>query len=141
MVFRQLFVGGQRRWRSRIPNQGFFQVIGNIEVKGETSSFHFRKGDIHKSWAEQGDVEFVVLQKWADARLPLKSVDEGALTAIVSGKPSSYSAFPQSPYWVENAIGGLDRPGTWYLNRKTGVLSYWPLPGEDMNKVEVIAPV
>ncbi|HEV3443064.1 MAG TPA: right-handed parallel beta-helix repeat-containing protein, partial [Gemmataceae bacterium] len=139
--FRQLFVGGQRRQRARIPNQGFFQVIGNIEVKGETSSFHFRKGDIHKSWAEQGDVECVVLQKWADARLPLKSVDEGALTAIVSGKPSPYSAFPDSPYWVENAMGGLDRPGTWYLNRKTGVLYYWPLPGEDMNKVEVIAPL
>src|SRR5262249_6359084 len=76
-----------------------------------------------------------------DARLPLKSVDEAALTAVVGGKPSPYSACGDSPYWIENVRAGLDSPGTWYLNRKTGVLSYWPLPGEDMNKIEVTAPV
>jgi hypothetical protein len=35
----------------------------------------------------------------------------------------------------------LDRPGEWYLDRATGVLSYWPLPKQDMAKAEAIAPV
>jgi hypothetical protein len=35
----------------------------------------------------------------------------------------------------------LDEPGEWYLDRTTGVLSYMPLPGEDLREVEVIAPV
>ena len=138
--FRQLFVGGQRRQRARLPGQDFFRIQGNIDVNGETCSFRFRKGDLRKAWIDQGDAEVVVLQKWAEARLPLKSVDEGTLTAGCSGKPSPYSAVEDSPYWVENVIDGLGGPGQWYLDRKTGRLSYWPLPGEDMTKVEVIAP-
>ena len=35
-------------------------------------------------------------------------------------------------YYVENVFEGLDAPGSWYLDRKQGVLYYHPLPGEDM---------
>jgi hypothetical protein len=35
----------------------------------------------------------------------------------------------------------LDQPGEWYLDRTTGVLAYWPRPGENVNEAEVIAPV
>src|SRR5262249_4295190 len=34
----------------------------------------------------------------------------------------------------------LDQPGEWYLNRKTGIVRYWPKPGEDMRTAQVIAP-
>jgi hypothetical protein len=43
-------------------------------------------------------------------------------------------------YFVENALELLDQPGEWYLNRETGVLTYWPMPGERLDKVEVVAP-
>jgi hypothetical protein len=36
---------------------------------------------------------------------------------------------------------GLLQPGQWYLDRATGVLSYWPLPGEEIDKVQIVAPV
>jgi hypothetical protein len=139
--FRELFVGGQRRQRARTPKQGFFLVDGNVELKGENSTFRFHKGNLRRAWADAGDVEVVILQKWAEARLPLKSVDEAALIAGCAGKTSPYSAIGDAPYWVENVKDGLDGPGKWYLDRKTGVLSYWPLPGEDMNEAEVVAPV
>src|ERR1017187_7053040 len=42
--------------------------------------------------------------------------------------------------YFENAIEMLDEPGEWHLDRKTGVLSYWPRPGEDMATTEVVAP-
>ncbi len=55
-----------------------------------------------------------------------------------------YLSFPD-PHWkacyLENAIEMLDEPGEWYLNRHTGVLSYWPRPGEDLTRAQVIAPV
>jgi hypothetical protein len=35
----------------------------------------------------------------------------------------------------------LDEPGEWYLDRSTGVLSYWPRAGEDLTRVQVVAPV
>jgi len=34
----------------------------------------------------------------------------------------------------------LDQPGEWYLSRDTGVLSYWPLPGEQLADARVVAP-
>jgi hypothetical protein len=37
-------------------------------------------------------------------------------------------------YYVENVPEALDAPGEFYLDRKTGVLSYYPRPGEDMTK-------
>ena len=33
------------------------------------------------------------------------------------------------------------KPGEWYLNRAQGKLYYIPVPGEDMSRAEVIAPV
>ncbi len=41
---------------------------------------------------------------------------------------------------VENVFEGLDAPGEWYLNRRTGQLFYYPMPGENMAKAEVVAP-
>ena len=34
-------------------------------------------------------------------------------------------------YYVDNVFEGLDTPGSWYLDRRTGVLYYHPLPGEE----------
>ncbi|MBC7287665.1 MAG: right-handed parallel beta-helix repeat-containing protein, partial [Armatimonadetes bacterium] len=43
-------------------------------------------------------------------------------------------------YFVENFREALDQSGEWYLDRREGRLYYWPLPGEDMGKVTVVAP-
>jgi hypothetical protein len=43
-------------------------------------------------------------------------------------------------YRIHNHFDALDSPGEWYLDRKTGTLYYWPLPGEDMETAEIIAP-
>ena len=43
--------------------------------------------------------------------------------------------------YLENAPEMLDRPGEWYLDRQTGVLSYRPRQGEDLTQAEVVAPV
>jgi hypothetical protein len=43
-------------------------------------------------------------------------------------------------YHLENFEAALDAPGEWFLGRD-GNLHYIPLPGEDMRRVEVTAPV
>ncbi|MCH9019918.1 MAG: right-handed parallel beta-helix repeat-containing protein, partial [Proteobacteria bacterium] len=43
-------------------------------------------------------------------------------------------------YYVEHIREGLDSPGEWYLDREKGILSYYPMPGESIDKAEVIAP-
>ena len=36
----------------------------------------------------------------------------------------------------EHALELLDEPGEWYLDRKTGRLYYWPLPGETRDRAD-----
>jgi hypothetical protein len=43
-------------------------------------------------------------------------------------------------YWFENAIEMLDAPGEWFLDRKTGGVSYLPLDGEDPGRMDAVAP-
>lgn len=44
-------------------------------------------------------------------------------------------------YYVENVFEALDEPGEWYLDRRTGHLTYLPMPGEDPESAEVYVPV
>jgi hypothetical protein len=41
---------------------------------------------------------------------------------------------------VLNTREGMNHPGQWYLDRTAGKLVYWPLPGQDMMKLQVVAP-
>lgn len=152
--FRQLFVNGQRRSRPRFPKEGFFPVAGapKIDTSGwvgvgpETKSqwdlrtFRYRPGDLRKDWKNLDDVEVVVLQFWMEARLRIQNLDEKNHVVLFTGgswRPLTWS----EGYYTENVFEGLDTPGTWYLDRKQGSLYYRPLPGEDMAKAEVIAPL
>jgi parallel beta-helix repeat protein len=47
---------------------------------------------------------------------------------------------PHQRYHIENIKAALDAPGEWFLDRN-GDLFYIPLPGEDVAKAEVVAPV
>ena len=42
---------------------------------------------------------------------------------------------------MDNVFEAFDAPGTWYLDRKQGLLSYRPAPGEDVDKLCFVAPV
>ena len=143
--FRQLFVNGQPRRRPALPKQGQYPVAGPINPKKwrapeNAKAFHYKPGDIDKAWTNLDDVEVVVLQHWTEARLRIAEVNEQ--THVVTFAGSSWRPLTWSTgYLVENVYEALDTPGQWFLNRGTGVLTYWPLPGEDMSRAEVVAPV
>jgi len=44
-------------------------------------------------------------------------------------------------YYVDNVAEALTLPGQWYLDRHEGRLYYIPLPGQNPDTIEVIAPV
>lgn len=149
--FIQLFVNGQLRRRARIPNEGFYRVAGfpdggrEVHYHTDCQRFEFRPGDIRPDWANLEDVEVIVYHFWTDSHLPIQSIDPD--TNIVTFRHKAGKVFTDdfssrgARYVVENVYEGLDRPGEWYLNRQTGRLYYIPLPGEDMRRAEVIAPV
>jgi len=135
----QLFVNGERRQRARTPNTGFFRIDGKITK--QKPEFKFHEGDIKPEWAGQKDLDLVLLQAWTVLRAHIVKVNASARTARLSVEFAPDVQEEGAHYWVENTFDALDSPGEWYLNRESGKLYYWPMPGEDMERSEVIAPV
>lgn len=153
--FHQLFVNGERRTRARTPNDGYLRAVGPLEKYGKDRKdpafakntairmgFKFRDGDLKSSWRNLGDANLFLYHSWTTSMHWLDRVDEDQGTAHFtnrSGWPVGYWETEQR-YHVENVREALDSPGEWYIDRTTGLLEYFPLPGEDMAKAEVIAP-
>jgi parallel beta-helix repeat protein len=138
--FHQLFVDGQRAQRARTPNTGFLRTAGKL---GETSpiTLPFQAGDLKPEWAQLPDARLIMLMKWTDLQLPIHAIDPALRVATLPGGPRPYwMDEPDARYWVENVPEALDAPGEWYLDRKSGVLSYLAPSGVDPNQALVVAP-
>lgn len=155
--FRQLFVNDRRAVRARFPNTGDWCRIRVANASPGTSdpnqaTYTLGVDRPIRAWRNVADVEITWIYNNDGSRKRLGSVDEAGQTFTLPpphqwplrSLPAEYQiGFPvagQSCYF-ENAREMLDEPGEWYLDRRTGVLSYWPREGEDMATAEVIAPV
>ena len=152
-TFLQFFVNGQRRPRARTPNEGFFKMAGSLPpIPGEPgqkptpdkTGFRFRPGDITPC-KRLGDANIKMIHSWESSIHPIKSIDSEAGVVTFAAPLKEWWGVghwePQGRYYVENARELLDQPGEWYLNRETGELTYYPMPGEDPEEADVIAPV
>jgi hypothetical protein len=143
--FRQLFVNGERRTRARQPNQGYLAVAELPGIKPELewtrgqTSFRFAAGDL-QAWPTINQAEVCVMNRWAESHLPVVGIDLQE-RLVKFGKRSVFKLDVGDLYYLENALEILDQPGEWFLDRQSGRLYYWPRPGEDMNRVQVVAPV
>jgi hypothetical protein len=150
--FEQLIVDGKRAVRAKTPNQ-FYQYMGEtseVPVEGQPGKFRRTTEVRPESLAllkglgevELHDVTLVAFHKWCISRRFLSEIDAGTGTIITIGEQlKSYSGWPNNTrFYLENFKAALDTPGEWFLDRD-GTLSYMPLPGQDMTKAEVVAPV
>ncbi len=138
--FQSLFINGRRATRARTPNEGRYFHMQGARTQDNPVQFKFKKGDIRKEWAEDPDVELVAFEKWTDFRQHLKAVDERAEMVTLSGSAAPHTREVGAQFFIENAADALDAPGEWHLNRKSGVVTYLARPGEDLSRVEVMAP-
>ncbi len=149
--FRQLFVNGQRRQRARSPNSGYYRIdrlipgapVPNAKPVAR-DKFGFAHGDL-RPWARLKDVDLVLMHSWETSIHPLKSIDTASNLVEFAAPLKEWWGIgyweDHQRYYVENALELLDSPGEWYLNRDTGVLTYWPLPEEIPNQTVVVAPL
>ena len=154
--FEQLWVNGARATRARSPNKFWFYILDMQEealgpVQGrrakQARQTVWLRPDSFKELsgltpAELKDVNFVVYHNWDNTRRFIDSVDEKEQSFVTSGEGTkSWNAWKKNSHFIlENALRFLDASGEWFLSRE-GTLYYKPLPGEDMTKVEVVAPV
>ncbi|MDP6523445.1 MAG: right-handed parallel beta-helix repeat-containing protein [Kiritimatiellia bacterium] len=147
--FRELFVNGRRAVRARTPNRSAEEycwrlTAAEISRDLQTHTVTVGPGKIGK-WSRLEDVEVIALKNWATLHKKIQEVNPA--TGLVVLRPPHVKYFggnrPRKGggCFFENAPEMLDEPGEWYLDRRTRVLTYWPLDGEDMTKAEVIAPI
>ena len=146
--FSQLFVSGRRRYRPRLPQTGYYKIArevgpsGNAK-RGGSDRFGAPAGAINPNWHNRGDVEIILMNSWCTARLPIADVEEdGAVVTVARGAGSGWHTGLRRDrrFLVENVREGLGRPGQWYLDRKSGLLTYIPVEGETPEKTPVTAP-
>jgi len=150
--FSALWVNGERRTVARMPDEGYFYTRnplppalnpGRVKYPVQTSKgFYFAPGDIQR-WENLEGALVVVYHSWETSAHRIAAIDDEAHYVTFTGGAcwNFEEGGACQRYHVENVFEALDRPGEWYLDRKTGVLYYWPLDGEDLTRAEVIAPV
>jgi hypothetical protein len=154
--FEALFVNGRRAVRARSPNEFYYYVRGKAEpvlnpATGKKEllpnrSFVADSKDIAPLAAAPkdrlNDALVVFYHSWESSVSRVAGVDPKTSTVLLTGDaPWPCNAWGTSErYHIENIKAALDAPGEWFLDRG-GDLFYIPLPGEDMAKAQVVAPV
>ena len=160
--FRALIVNGAFRPRARLPQTGFFHHENVFNVRWMSSTYggwerkptetelttlRYRAGDLG-DWLVPANAEVQVMHMWDESLVGVATHDAATRTLTFSS-PSGHppGAFNWSgantkanSYAVWNVREGMLAPGQWYLDRAAGRVVYWPLPGEDVARREVIAP-
>ena len=147
--FSQLYVNNERRLRPRLPRDGYYTIGGNLPATAKTGDkgydrFVYRSGDIDPTWQNRSDIEVLCFHIWSMSRFNIADIDPKERALTLSGytrkAASNYSLVHNNRYIVENVKEALLTPGQWYLDRKTGVLTYLSRPGENPNRDFVVAP-
>ncbi|MHB1035078.1 MAG: right-handed parallel beta-helix repeat-containing protein [Pirellulales bacterium] len=147
--FAQLFVGDQRRYRPRLPKQGYYNIAEPVAPAAGAadrgpSEFRYSGDDIRADWANRDDVEVLSFHSWSVSRMRIASIDPAQHSLKFTGSTGSkdwWAAFTKgNRYLAVNVKEALSEPGQWYLDRPAGRLTYLPKPGEDPAKTVVIAP-
>ena len=141
-----------RATRAKTPNR-FYDYMGEtseVPVEGQQGQFRRTTKVPAKSLeplkglsdAELHDVTLVAFHSWCISRRFLADVNLDANTIVTVGEQlKGYSGWPvNTRFCLENFKAALDTPGEWFLGRD-GTLYYMPLPGQDMTKARVVAPV
>ena len=143
--FNSLCVNGMSRTRARKPNCGekVLRAEGRAPGENERCAFVYLPGDIDPTWTNLTDADVVLLCSWTPTIHRIEEVIAGRrIVKFKSSHGRSVDFWEKNfRYYVANVLEELDTPGEWYLNRHTGVLYYYPLPGEDLDTVEVVAPL
>ncbi|MGQ9573825.1 MAG: right-handed parallel beta-helix repeat-containing protein [Thermoguttaceae bacterium] len=147
--FAQLFVNDQRRFRPRLPKQGYYQIARKLDPSPKAAGrgadrFGFSGDQVRSDWANLADVEVVAFHQWAISRMRIAQIDAQDRIVTFTGHtrtPQSWGAFNQGHrFFVDNVREALGEPGQWYLDRPSGVLTYLPRRGETPEKTVVVAP-
>ncbi|TMQ98463.1 right-handed parallel beta-helix repeat-containing protein [Actinomadura soli] len=143
---RQLYVDDRRASRLVRGNSGLADKLKVTKTGYTTTS------PIPRTWRNPADIEFVYRYGYVEGRCGVAGISGDAQRTTITMDQPCWDMLrnlygPETPgewFAVENSPSFSSEPGSWYLDRsspKRHVLLYRPRAGEDMRRVQVIAPV
>lgn len=138
----ELFFRDEPMTLARYPNEGFIKITGVLgpteiawgNAKGRAEGDFTYDGDRPARWKDEKEAWALGywFHDWAEQRQPIASIDAAAKRLILAGPPHHYGYRQGRWFYGFNLLCEIDRPGEWYLDRRTGILYFWPpAPIED----------
>ncbi len=137
----ELFYNGERMRLARWPDEGWART-GETNLPGaQVSSRSDRvinpegkfqyEGDRPERWLEEDDVwlKGYWTNPYAQHHSKVVAIDTEEKTMTIARGDQPQAVGSDFPYFAYNILAELNSPGEWYLDRKTGILYFWP-PGE-----------
>ncbi|MGO9027184.1 MAG: right-handed parallel beta-helix repeat-containing protein [Acidimicrobiales bacterium] len=145
---RQLYVDGMRAQLAQGPVPATLTPVPDGYIASNTTM---------ASWGNPTGIEFIYPSgpsNWTETRCRVAGINGTHITMVqpcfdnsskrdTPGTPIAISGFGQTlepPTLVADARELLTKPGQWYLDPQSHILSYHPLAGQDMTKAVVVAP-
>ena len=122
----ELFFGDRPMTLARWPNEGWAKIAG-APAGPQVGKFNY-EGDRPARWSKADDiwVHGYWTWDWADSYEKVKSIDTAARELATEPPHGVYGYKAGARYRALNLLEELDEPGEWYLDRKTGILYFWP---------------
>ena len=121
----ELYCGGAPQTLARWPNEGFVKTGKILDKKGRFQYAEDRAG----KWLDEPDVRLYGYWHWDwfEEYQKVASIDPAARSFTLAPPYSHYGYRKNQRYRAENVFREVDRPGEWYLDRRTATV-YWLRP-------------
>jgi hypothetical protein len=145
----ELFIDEVPMTVARWPDEGFV-TIQNVATnepvdirgtKGDRIGKLGYAGERPSRWIDEPDgwLHGYWFWDWADERDRIESIDPARKTITLAPPYHHYGYRKGQWYYAFNLLTELDRPGEWYLDRKSGTLIVWPPPHNGRALVSVLS--
>jgi hypothetical protein len=135
----ELFFGSRPMTLARWPNEGDWERIAGYPDSGSIKDEHGGKtgkleegflysGDRPRGWKDLSDVwvHGYWSWDWANTYERVASIDLDLRLVKTAAPYGMYSFRKGQRFYFLNLLEELDQPGEWFLDRKTGILYFWP---------------
>ena len=153
-AFEQLYIDGRRATLARTPNKGFFKagkVTETITDKGNSTKESYATVRIegkeltaleHVWPGENGQPKASFYHKWSNSKMHIDVINKAGCSFSIGGRqlPPLNSITEGTPYFIYDYAHALDSAGEWYMDYKSGYLTYIPCKGEKLEKSECFIP-
>ena len=111
---------------ARWPNSGWAKIAG--APAGANGGRFTYEGDRPRRWSKAEDLWLhgYWTQDWADSYVKVRSINAEAREIGTVEPHGVYGYKAGQRFRALNMLEELDEPGEWYLDRKAGVLYFWP---------------